>query len=43
VEQRLRGHTKAVCSLACHPKEAMFASASYDGTAKVWGGAGAVA
>ena len=32
----LRGHTKAVTALSCHPKRWEVLTASHDGTAKLW-------
>lgn len=36
VNRTEKAHFKAVASLAYHPSKAMFITASYDGTAKVW-------
>lgn len=32
-------HTRALCSLAYHPKEPSVVTAGYDGLGLVWGGA----
>ncbi len=32
----LRGHTRAVCGLAYHPKDVAMLSASFDGTVRLW-------
>jgi mitogen-activated protein kinase organizer 1 len=40
VVQTLEGHTRATCSIACHPKpkqSSMILTGSYDGSAIVWG------
>lgn len=36
----LRGHTRPVNALAVHPQEALFATASWDGTARLWSAEG---
>ena len=37
VVSKLSGHSKAVCCVAYHPKEAKLISAGTDGVLKVWG------
>lgn len=37
VTRQLNHHTRPVCSLSYHPSEAMLLTASYDGSAVLWG------
>ena len=36
VVHTLRGHTKGVCYLSFHPKDATLLSASHDGSVRLW-------
>lgn len=37
VARQLKGHRRAVCSVARHPTSNVLLSASFDGTVRVWG------